>query len=97
MVPKLVSANHIDHLIPSPPLCLALLSWFARYPTYLSAFGSSQDKYIDREVQTLSSSAQHPNIIDLHGFFSTTSTTFVVMPLVKTDVAKLIQVYTRLN
>lgn len=73
-------------LSPPPP---SPLFWFAR--TYLS-FLFLQDKYINREVQTLSLAAHHPNVIDIYGVLSTAGTTFMIMPLVKTDLAKLMQV-----
>eukprot|EP00752_Nemacystus_decipiens_P009418 g8421.t1 len=50
-----------------------------------------RDKYIKREVQSLSVTSNHPNIVDIHGVLSTADTTFMIMPLVKTDLSKLIQ------
>lgn len=75
----------------SPPLFLSLFSRFTRY-NVCPSFGALQDKYIYREVQTLSLTAHHPHVISIHGFLSTASSTFVIMPLVKTDLGRLIQV-----
>ncbi|CAM9441008.1 unnamed protein product, partial [Ectocarpus fasciculatus] len=54
------------------------------------AFGS-QDKYINREIQTLTMTAHHPNVVDILGTLKTPTTTFMIMPLLHSDVATLLK------
>lgn len=51
-----------------------------------------QDKFIGREIETLTLSANHPSVIDIFGVLSTPGRTFVIMPLVESDLAQRIQV-----
>ncbi|CAM9108637.1 unnamed protein product, partial [Scytosiphon promiscuus] len=50
-----------------------------------------QDKYINREIEALTMTADHPNVVDIVGTLKTPSTTFMLMPLIETDAAKLIK------
>ncbi|CAN0196721.1 unnamed protein product [Ectocarpus sp. 4 AP-2014] len=57
------------------------------------AFGSQAraDKYINREIQTLTMAAHHPNVVDILGTLKIPSTTFMIMPLLHSDVATLLK------
>ncbi|CAM9352841.1 unnamed protein product, partial [Hapterophycus canaliculatus] len=50
-----------------------------------------QDKYINREIEALTMTADHPNVVEIVGTLKTAHTTFMIMPLIDTDAARLLK------
>eukprot|EP00904_Undaria_pinnatifida_P006673 jgi/Undpi1/3135/HiC_scaffold_15.g06509.m1 len=57
--------------------------------TYTEEFGSMDD-IIDVELKTLQATSLHPNVVDCLGYVKTSESVYIMMPMIETDLAKLL-------